>query len=58
MDGQKKDDDAIEAGALGAHVRIPSAWSISVGPFLKWPILAVSAGLFIVLVCYGISLVL
>lgn len=55
---QDGENDALLFSALGSRVRIPAAWAAWVGPWLKWSILAVSAGLFIVLTCYGVSLVI
>jgi hypothetical protein len=57
-DQQHDDNDALEGSALGGRIRIPAAWAGSIGPYLKWPVIAISAGLFVVLVCYGIRLVI
>lgn len=49
---------AIEVTGFGAGVKIPWAWAVFVGPYMKWPTIAFSAGLFVVMVFYAISLVL
>ena len=55
---QQEEDDAIEGSGFGGKIRIPAIWAGSVGPYLKWPVIAISAGFFIVLLCYGIRLVI
>lgn len=55
---QHEDDDAIEISVLGANLRIPKAWTVSVGPYIKWSIIGFSAGMFFIMVCYGLKLVL
>jgi hypothetical protein len=48
---------AIEGSSFGTKVKIPWAWAVFVGPYMKWPIIAFSAGLFVMMVFYAISLV-
>ena len=49
---------AIEGTGWGARVKIPWAWAAFVGPYMKYPIIAFSAGLLAIMVFYAISLVI
>ncbi len=49
---------AIEGSGFGTKVKIPWAWAVFVGPYMKWPIIAFSAGLFVMMVFYAVSLVI
>lgn len=47
---------AIEGTGFGAKVKIPWVWAQYVGPYMKWPIIAFSAGLFALMVLWGVSM--
>jgi hypothetical protein len=59
---QQHDDENLEAGGYGAKVSIPKWAGAYIGPYLKYGVVVAGVGfgvgLFVVLVCYGLSLVM
>lgn len=58
MTDEKEHSENLEAGGFGAKVSIPQWVGAYIGPYLKWFVIAISAGFFVVLVCYGLRLVI
>ncbi len=58
-DEQKKEqDDALETSGFGAKIRVPNVWAPSVGPLLKWPLIAFSISMIILAIFLGLSWVM
>jgi len=59
---EKEHSENLEAGGFGAKVSIPQWVGQYIGPYLKYGVVVAGVGfgvgLFVVLVCYGISLVM
>lgn len=55
-------DENLEAGGYGAKVSIPKWAGAYIGPYLKYGVIVAGVGfgvgLFFILICYGLSLVM
>lgn len=57
-DEKSKRRDDLQIKFPGGGIFVPSNYSAGIRPYLRWMVYAVAAGGFIIMVCYGISLVM
>ncbi len=57
MTDEEKHSENLEASGMGVKISIPEKWGQYVGPYLKYGIILFGIGMFVIMVCYGIRLV-